>query len=84
MKETFHAAMLVIAGALSGCVVSRPDSYALSAEQAELNRQNTERIERIGRLQEQEERMSKADAAEVATRHAPTNVSTTQVYAPRF
>jgi hypothetical protein len=48
------------------------------------NRRYTEQIEAIGRAQAREERMSRAEAADVATRNAPKNVSTTTVFAPRF
>jgi hypothetical protein len=84
--NTFLAKALTIVAtlAISGCAAPNSQFATLSPEQAERNRQYTERIEAVGRAQEREERMGRAEAAEVATRNAPKNVSTTTVYAPRF
>ncbi len=68
----------------AGCAAPNTASRTFSAEQAEAKRLNIERIESIGRQQEHEERMSNAEAAELASRHAPASVSTTHVFAPSF
>jgi hypothetical protein len=86
MKSTPVSALLGIflTQLLDGCAIPNSRSFAHSPEQAEANRQNTARIEEIGRDQENIERMRRAQATEVATRHAPTSVSNTQIFAPRF
>lgn len=75
---------LVFTLALVGCVAPQSEFSALQPAQAESNRSYTEQIEAVGRAQEREERMNRAEAAEVASRNAPKNVSTTTVFAPRF
>lgn len=76
--------MLLAALSLSGCVTPGPNSgyFALDPQIAEANRRNTHRVEQEGRDMDHLERMRRAYACEVATRHAPTHVSTTTIFAP--
>lgn len=83
MKALLLLAAIATA-AMTGCVAPNSQFAELSTAQAESNRRYTEQIEAVGRAQAREERMSRAEAADVATRNTPKNVSTTTVYAPRF
>jgi hypothetical protein len=54
----------------------------LTLAQAEANREYTDKIAREDQDLENRDRMSSAAATELATRHAPSSVSNTEVYAP--
>lgn len=84
MKPLASLLYLFLAALLPGCALPVQGYYGLPVAQAEANRQYTENIERHDQDARNSAQMSAAKAAEVATRHAPSSVSTTQVFAPTF
>lgn len=82
MRTFYRLIFTAVVSALGGCAFPNQGTYTLSAAQAEEYRQNTERIEREGDEEENRNLMQQAQATEVATRHAPSSVSNTQIYAP--
>jgi len=86
MKDPTRTARLLLCTlpVLAGCTTTESANQGLSLAQLESNRRYTERIEQVGRDQQHVEQMRRADAVEVSTRNAPSSVSTTHVFAPRF
>lgn len=84
MKTFYHLIFTAVVSALTGCALPDSGYYGYSPDQAEASRQFTAKLQRQDDDEANRNRKAEAEATEVATRHNPSSVSTsnTEVYAP--
>lgn len=86
MKLKFLALIAIAPLGFVSCIAPTPNAgyFAMDPGQAAANRAYTHDVENESRYSDNYDRMSRAHATEVSTRHMPTHVSTTNVYAPTY
>ena len=86
MKLKFLFVLLLAPLGLISCVAPTPNAgyFAMDPNEATANRAYTHDVENESRYSDNYDRMSRAHAQEVATRHYPKYISTTDVYAPTY
>ncbi|MGC3992011.1 MAG: hypothetical protein QM796_20430 [Chthoniobacteraceae bacterium] len=83
---TILAVASLVATTFAGCAMPDTGHYNYTAQQAEQDRDFVEHIAQLDRADEREELMNHAKAQEMATRHAPASIHTsnTTFFAPSF